>query len=383
VTLLARCGALAALALLLGACGMFGRDDPVEVPAELVAFTATERVERVWQASAGGGGERLRLGLAPATDGARVFAGGHDGRVIAVDALQGTRLWQTNTRARLSGGPAITGDLVVFGTIDGNVIALDGNSGAERWRIFIGGEVLAAPAASSRAIVVRTVDGRLVALAPLDGRRLWTTDHSVPRLTLRGNAPPVITGDTVIAAFDSGRLGAYALNNGETLWEQQLAPPAGRTELERLVDINARPVVIGRDLYVVGFQGRVASIALESGQPLWARDFSSYAGIGADLNNLFLADAASEVLAISRRNGNSVWINRELRMRDLSTPVPIGTSVVTGDLDGYLHWLSATDGTFQARVRVGSSRVLGLLAVSDLLVAQLEDGRLAAYRVRE
>jgi len=377
-----RHGTLLLVAIMLGACGMFRSDDPVEAPAELVDFQSSLRIDRVWQASTGRGGDRLRLGLLPATDGARVFAGGHDGRVIAVDALEGTRIWQVNTRMSLAGGPAVSDDLVIFGTIDGHVIALDGATGAERWRVFVGGEVLAAPAASTRAIVVRTVDGRLIALAPLDGRRLWASDHSVPRLTLRGNSPPVITGSTVLAAFDSGRIGAYALSNGETLWEQQLAPPAGRTELERLVDINARPIVLGRDLYVVGFQGRLASLAVESGQVLWARELSSYAGVGADMSRLYIADANSEVLAASRSNGNSVWINNQMRMRDLTAPVVAGTSVVVGDLDGFLHWLSVDDGSFQARQRVGSSRVLGVLSVSDLVVAQLEDGRLAAYRVR-
>ncbi|MCC5860794.1 MAG: outer membrane protein assembly factor BamB [Gammaproteobacteria bacterium] len=377
-----RVPALLISAMTLAGCGVFGGKDLGEPPAELVDFSATVELQRAWQASTGGGGDRLRLGLAPASDGARVYAGGHDGRVIAIDAREGNRVWQVNTRMNLAGGPAVSGDLVVFGTLDGHVLALDSATGEERWRVFVGGEVLTAPAGSSRAIVVRTVDGRLIALAPLDGRRLWASDHSVPRLILRGNAPPVISGNTVIAAFDSGRLGAYALANGDTLWEQQLAVPAGRTELERLVDINAPPLAIGRDLFVVGFQGNMVSLALESGQVIWAREFSSHGGLAADLNNLYVADAASEVLAVSRRNGNSVWLNSDMRMRDLTTPVALGDSVVFGDFEGYLHWLSAADGSFQARVRAGNRRVLGLTTVADLVVAQLDDGRVVAYRVR-
>ncbi len=377
-----RTGGLLLCTLALAGCGVFGGKDIAEPPAELVAFQPTLQLQRAWQASTGGGGDRLRLGLAPASDGARVYAGGHDGRVIAIDAREGTRVWQVNTRMSLSGGPAVSGDLVVFGTLDGHVLALDSGTGEERWRVFVGGEVLASPAGSSRAVVVRTVDGRLIALAPLDGRRLWASDHSVPRLILRGNAPPVISGNTVIAAFDSGRLGAYALANGDTLWEQQMAVPTGRTELDRLVDINARPLAIGRDLFVVGFQGNMASIALESGQVIWAREFSSHGGLAADLANLYVADAASEVLAVSRRNGNSVWLNSEMRMRDLSTPVTLGDSVIFGDFEGYLHWLSTDDGSFQARVRAGNRRVLGLTTVADLVVAQLDDGRVVAYRVR-
>ncbi len=370
-------------AALLTGCGMFrGGDDPIEPPAELVDFDSTLRVDRLWSTRLGRGGDQLRLGLHPATNGTSVFAAGFAGRVTAVDFENGRRVWQTRLDEGLSAGPSYGDGMVAVGSVDGYLTLLDAETGEKRWSRFVGGELLAPPAVSSRAIVVRTVDGRLVALSPDDGRQLWLTEQPVPALTLRGNAPPVISSGFVVAAFDNGRLGVYQLTNGEPLWEQQIAAPAGRSELERLVDINTRPTVIGSTVYAVGYQGRLVAMELETGEVGWARDFSSYAGLGSDWERLYVVDAEGEVLAVSRRTGNSVWLNDRMRMRDLTAPQRVGESVVIGDYDGYVHWLSISDGEFQARVRTGSDRVIGLLPVGDAVIVQTADGRLDAYRPR-
>ncbi len=57
------------------------RKDTSEPPAELTTFEATLDVEKVWSGKVGGKSERLRLGLRPATDGARIYAGAYDGQV--------------------------------------------------------------------------------------------------------------------------------------------------------------------------------------------------------------------------------------------------------------------------------------------------------------
>lgn len=375
--------ALLIASALLAGCGMFrGGDDPIEPPAELVDFSATLQVDRLWSTRLGRGGDQLRLGLHPATNGTTVFAASHAGRVTAVDFDDGRRRWQTRLDEGLSAGPGYGDGLLAVGSVDGYLTLLDADTGERRWTRFVGGELLAPPAVSSQAIVVRTVDGRLAALSVEDGRQLWLNEQAVPALTLRGNAPPVINSGYVVAAFDNGRLGVYSMGNGEPLWEQQLAAPAGRSELERLVDINTRPVVIGSSVYAVGYQGRLVALDLETGEVGWSRDFSSYAGLGSDWERLYVVDDEGEILAVSRRTGNSVWLNDRMRMRDLTAPQRVGESVVVGDLDGYVHWLSSSDGEFQARTRTGSDRVLGILPVGDAIVVQTADGRLDAYRPR-
>jgi outer membrane protein assembly factor BamB len=376
-------GLVIVAALLLGGCGLFGgKDDPSEPPAELVDLRASIPVRKLWSAKVGGGGEDLRLGLSPATDGARVYAASHDGRVSAFDAKSGRRVWSVETKLPLAAGPAYGGGLLALGTSDGDLLALDASNGDERWRQAIGSEVLASPAIGSSVVAVRSVDGRLRGFAADDGAALWAVDQSVPRLTLRGNARPVIAGVTVIAGFDNGRLGAYDITTGEAAWEFALAAAKGRTELDRLVDISGGVKVVGDDVYAVGYQGRLLGVALESGQALWQRELSSYSGLDADWNNIYVTDDAGEVVAVARNSGRPVWRQDGLRRRDITAPTPYQNAVVVGDFEGYLHWLSVDDGSMLARTRVDSSRVGSApLVVGDVLYAQSDGGALTAFRV--
>ncbi len=362
-------------------CAMFGGDDddPIEPPAELVEFEQVLEVERIWSARIGGDSERLRLGLAPATDGARVFAGSFDGRVSAHDAREGDRIWAVDTELPLTAGPGYDDDLLAFGTADGELLLLDADTGNEIWRRPIGSEVLAPPAIGSDVVVVRSVDERLRGFSANDGRELWSVQQSVPALTTRGNTAPYIAGAVVVTGFDNGRLGAYDVNSGEPLWEIALAIPTGRTELERLVDISAGLQVVGNDVYAVGL-GRAVGIAIETGLVLWQQEISSFAGLGADFNNVYVTNDLSEIVALDRAGGTRRWTQGELRLRDLTAPTRYANTVVVGDLEGYLHFLSPDDGSFLARDRAGSQRIASApLVVGGNVYAQSEDGTLSAF----
>ncbi len=373
-----------ALPLLLSGCGLFGGDEEEDAPAELVKFEQVIKVRQTWSASIGGDNKFLRLGLTPASDGARVFAAAHDGRVAAFEAFTGKRLWAVKTRRPLSGGPATDGRKVLLGTSDGDVLALDAETGASLWSAQVGSEVLAAPAISAGLAFIRTVDGRLIALSLADGAEAWFVQQSVPRLSVRGTAAPVVAGTSVVAGFDNGRVAAYAIGDGSPLWDVLLNPPGGRTEVDRLVDINAALQLVGPDLYVPGYQGQIASMALESGQVLWSREVSTYSGIAADLLNVYVANATGEMVALSRRSGRENWRAPTLLNRDLSGPAAWRNSVVVGDFEGYLHWFNATTGDLQARVRAGSKRITSApLVVNDYVYVLTDGGKLFAFTERE
>ncbi len=362
-------------------CAMFGGgdEDPIESPAELVEFEPTLEVRRVWSARVGGDSERLRLGLAPATDGARVYAGTYDGNAAAYDAREGDRIWSVDTELPLAAGPGYDDGLIVFGTTDGDLLALDADTGDELWRQPLGSEILAPPAIGSDVVVVRSVDGRLRGFSAADGRLLWSVVQTVPALTTRGNTAPNIAGTVVVTGFDNGRLGAYDVTSGDPLWEVAIAVPTGRTELERLVDISAGLQVIGNDVYAVGL-GRAVGIALETGLVLWQQELSSHSGLGADFNNVYVTNDLSEVVALDRTGGTPRWNQGALRLRDLTAPSRFGRTVVVGDLEGYVHWLSPDDGSFLARERASSQRIAAPpLVVGETLFTQSEDGTLAAY----
>ncbi len=376
---------LIAAAFLLSACGLFKDDDEKELePTKLIDFETKVKVRKVWSTKIGGGAEFLRVALQPASDGNRIYAASRDGNVVALDAESGKSVWRTELDMDLSAGPGVGEDLVVVGAADGYLVALDADSGAEMWRTNVTGETLARPVIKDDLVVIITIDNRLRALSAFDGAERWITEQATPALTMRGSAPPVLIGTSVVAGFDNGRLISVNLASGNTEWEAVLSPPTGRSDLERLADIDGVISVVGQDIYAVGYQGSLAAIASESGQMLWTREISSYAGVSADWNNLYTVDEEGVVIALTRRTGDETWRQNALIRREPTVPVAYQTTVVVGDLDGYLHFFSNFDGDPVARVRAGSKAVsIEPVVVSNRLIVQGDDGSVTAFIIQQ
>ena len=371
------------LALLVTACG--NRKDTTEPPAELVSFDGTLDVRKLWSSKVGRGTERLRLGLKPASDGARVYAGAYNGEVAAVDLETGRKVWSVATDLSLSAGPTLGNGMLAFGSSDGVLLVLDAETGEERWRVRTISEILAAPAIGPNVVVVRTVDGGLRAYAAADGAQLWSIEQDLEPLVLRGDTAPQIAGSVVVAGFDNGRVGAYELATGAALWELAVGVPSRRGELARLIDMGAAGLEVDdNNVYAVGYNGSLASIPLVSGNPTWSQDVSSFAGLGIDFANVYVTTDVDAVVAFGRRQGTQQWRQEALRLRDLTAPARFGEAVVVGDYEGYLHWLDAGTGEFLARVRATSDRITAQpLVVGPSLIAQADDGSLVAFAVRE
>lgn len=369
----------------LSACGLFGGKEDEELqPAELLDFDETLDVRRVWSSSVGKGTEFLRLALAPAGDGSRVYAASFDGVVNAFNAETGRRDWRQETDVELVAGPGLGNDIVVVAGREGDVIALRSDDGTELWRSVVNGEASAVPVVKDDIVVVSTIDGTLRGLSAFDGTVRWAVEQSLPALTLRGGGAPVIVGNSVIAGFDNGRLIAANVLDGAIEWEAVLSPPSGRSDLERLADVDGAVAAIGQDVYAAGYQGQLAALAAESGQVLWARDVSSYSGIGSDWAQIYAATGEGELVALVRRNGEEAWRQPALLRRQPTTPVAFDTAVVVGDFEGYVHFFSSTDGRPVARARVGSGMISGRPVVAGgRLFVQNESGDLAAFEVEQ
>jgi len=327
--------------------------------------------------------ENLRLALRPATDGTVIYGASHDGKIVALEPEKGRRVWKTDTKLPLSGGPATNGNIVVAGSSDGDLIALDAVTGAELWHISVTSEVLAAPAVGKDRVIVRTVNGKLAAFSNATGEQLWSVQQSMPKLSVRGTSAPVIARNFAISGFDNGRVSAFDLSDGGMIWDVLFELPSGRSEIERLSDINSTVQVAGGDVYAISYQGRLGAIAIESGQLLWTRELSSYSGLAVDVRSIFVTDQFSELVALSRGSGRELWRKKELRNRDVSAPAVFGSSVVVGDFEGYLHWFDIETGDLQARVRAGSERITSQpLVVNDILYVMSDNGSMYAFRVK-
>jgi outer membrane protein assembly factor BamB len=373
--------ALAAL-VLIAACS---KDKNIDEPAKLTPLPhPSVQVKHLWGHNMGDKKAAvLRLGQGVSIADNRVYAAAHKGEVVAIDLDNGHVLWHVKTGVPLSGGTASSPELVVVGASDGQLLALDPGNGHSRWKVRLNGEVLAPAAISARLVAVRTVDGKLHALSAEDGHELWVTEQQVPRLSLRGTASPVISGDLVLCGFDNGKVVAVSATDGSVQWEATVTPPHGRTELERLDDIDSPVRVSGRDVYAVGFQGKVAMLALDTGQVWWSHEDSSYRGLSLDEDTLYLADSDGIVAALKARTGAEVWRQNILLHRGLSPIAVMDDTVVVGDFQGYLHWLDKASGAPAARIATGGARISTQpLVIGDILVVVNDRGQINAYRVK-
>ena len=376
------------LTLLLTGCGSmmspsewFASEDNVDPPAELVEITSNIGVQTLWTASAGKGTDGQRLELVPYVHDGRVYVADSEGNVEAIDAVSGNSIWETETELPLSGGPGAGDDLVLVGSRDGDLIALDAMSGQEKWRRHLSSEILSVPKASNGRVIVHTMDGNLFGLNAADGEKVWDFKRSVPVLSLRGSSSPVISDGKVICGFASGKLISFDLLSGEVLWESSISVPSGRTELERMVDIDGELAVVDGIVYVATFQGDLAAVSFDTGVVLWRRDMSSHAGAAADMFQVYISDAEDHVWAVDPRNGAALWKQKKLHARKLSAPAVLGEFVLVGDLEGYVHWLSSEDGSLVARTRVGDDPISTPPIVRDGVVYVYGDGgKLAAFR---
>jgi len=370
------------LLITLSSCSLFNEKDNSPPPAPLVDLKLNLTLKTLWTADAGGGLEKGYLKIAPVFYEGRLFTASPKGIVRVFNFKNGKILWEQQIEVPISGGPGIGDGLVVLGSQKGEVVALSKNNGRKQWQVQVSSEVLAKPRISRGVVVVRTIDGKLFGLNSQNGARLWVYERShTPLLTLRGTSAPVIKHDQIIAGFDNGQIALLELHTGKVLWEAPVAVPRGSTELERMVDIDADPLLVDNTIYVTSYQGRTVAVDMLQGKLLWEKPLSSYAGLGVDFDKLYVSDSNSHIWALDRSTGEKWWKQDKLEARQVTAPVSLGNYVVVGDIEGYLHWMRRKDGEFVARYRMGKASIfVPPLVVDDILIAYDSRGKIVALR---
>ncbi len=373
-------GLAAVAALAITACG--GKES-VRQPAELVDITnSAVKPHKVWSARAGDGSEGRVSGLRLRAEYDALYVADRDGRIYVYGLDDGALLWKKDTEARVYSGPTIAGATMYVGTLDAEVIALKRADGSELWRRKMSSEVLGPPATEGDVVVARTVDGRVYGLSASDGERVWSFDRLVPSLVLRGSSAPLVMGGRAFVGMDNGRIVSLNVRDGQPLWEQVVAAPSGRNELERLVDIDADLLPIGSCIMAASFGGEVSCLEPESGQILWRRAIRSYNSMSASEDKLFLTDDTGVLWALDQGSGAAAWKQEDLLYRRLSAPAYYKGFVVVGDFEGYLHWIDANSGELVARSRVGSDPIIAQpVAGVDKLFVMGSTGRISAIDV--
>ena len=357
--------------------------DNVEPPRELQPLEPKLKLGELWDGDVGKGYAEQYVNLVPGVSEETVFAADRKGEVQARNRLTGEKRWSVDAELPFSAGPAVSGDRLILGTSNAEVVALSSVDGTLLWKATLSSEILAMPSIGEGLVVVRSSDGHITGLDEKTGATLWTYERSTPPLSVRSRGAPIIAGDLVIDGYASGKLVALRIKDGKLEWEATVAIPHGRSEIERLVDVDSVPVVKGDTLYVTGYQGGVAAVSLRDGEVLWrAEKVSSYSGLASNRRSLFLTDANSDIWQLDLRNGGDLWKQDELHQRRVTAPAIVKDYIVVGDFEGYVHVLSQEDGSLLARIQVDDTPIEAAPVVfEDAIYVYTSGGRLAALSV--
>lgn len=375
-------GLLAAgMALGLSACSTVsewvGIDPARAKPAALVEFTPTAALAEAWKADSGDANNYL---FRPQVEGDDVFAAGGS-EVVRIVVANGKPVWTTDAGVKLSAGAGVGQGLVLAGGSKGELQALDQANGQLRWQVALSSEVTGQLLVTDDTVIARTGDGRLHGLAVSDGSRKWLYTRNLPTLSLRGSGGLAVRDGVLYAGFPGGKLVALNAANGAQLWEATVALPRGATELERVADVMGNPVVDERLVCAVAYQGRVACFDRSNGAPQWARDTSSNSGLAMDERNVYVTDDKDAVTVYDKASGRAGWRQDKLARRQVTAPLALGAWVVVADAEGYVHVLSAEDGSFVARAKVDSSVRTAPVDIGPGFAVQTTKGSVVAFRL--
>ncbi len=367
-----------------------GGADNTDPPAELTEINPEVQIDVLWKERVGVGTDEQTLKLVPAIGNGKIFAADSDGLVQARDQNTGSLLWEVELEddnedeIHFSGGPGLGAGSVIFGSNNGEVIALNSENGATLWKTSVTSEVLSVPVISAGIVVVRTTDGSVIALDEKSGQKKWSYEHAVPALTVRGTGMPLIIDGTIIEGYDNGKLMALRLDDGKYGWESSINIPKGRSEVERLVDVDVDPIETNGVIYTASYNGGTAAISGSNGEVLWRNeDVSSHTGLSFDSQYVYISNSSGNVLQLDQRSGSSLWEQKDFHGRKLTAPAVYQSYLVVGDYDGYVHWLSTTDGRQLGREQIADEGIDAKpLIDGDTVYIYAKDGTLAALKAR-
>ncbi|WP_245929371.1 outer membrane protein assembly factor BamB [Agarilytica rhodophyticola] len=369
-------------AVFISSCSSNKEKDEESKVAKLVKFDKTVKMKRLWSAGTGSGKGRKYLRLVPSIDKGVIYTSDPKGQVFAFDVETGKRQWKSKTKYKVSGAIGAGFNRVFFGTIDGRVVTLDAANGEKLWEAKTSSEILAPPATNGSIVVAQTIDARVFAFDAKTGEQVWSYDHLAPVLSLRGTSSPVITATQVICAFDNGQIVSFSAVDGSRTWEARVSQPKGKTDLERIVDVDGTPKESSGIIFAGSYQGNLIALTRAQGKPIWRKALSTYQNLSVANGKVFVSTDRSRVIAFNSANGDVLWQNEQLLNRQINAPAAVGDYVVVVDEEDYLHVLSQDDGSFAYRFKPkGDGFHSPMLSYKDKLYLLSDDGKLSSYEI--
>ena len=359
---------LGAMALLLGCASGKPKPQPLEPLTPKIAGRA------VWNQRV----DDIKFPLTViAIRGTFIVAGG-DGSVLALDAESGRELWRGSAGAKLSAGVGSDGRYSAVVTREGELVTFE--QGEVKWRKSLGVRVNTAPLVAGERVFVLGADRAVQAFDAIDGRKLWALQRPGDPLSLAQTGVLVAFKDTLVVGQGPRMAGVDPLR-GTLRWEVPVGSPRGANEIERLADLVGPVARVGDVLCTRSFQAAVGCVDAEKGTLVWSKNIGGTDGVSADAQFVFGADASDRITAWKTASGEVAWTSDKLQYRGLSTPLSVGKTVVFGDADGTVHWLSREAGEAQLRLTTDGGAIVAAPVVSGTtMLVVTRKGGLFAFR---
>ena len=359
---------------------ILGKDNTLR-PKPLPAIKAKVILTQVWSAQIGDTHQtQMYYKLKPVTVGKKIYTADTSGRISAV-SQRGKILWTTPLPHGIVSGPSVAHDRVMVATDTGTLVALSSLDGHVIWEVPLSGESLAKPVTTGHVVMAKTIDGNLYALDLATGKQIWKIEHGAPNLILKASSSPVILGNTALVGYSDGKLDAVDVAQGRVMWQRGIAYANGSSDVERLVDIDADPLVHNQWIYLASYQGNIGAFDLDNGQFVWSKQASIYKNMAMDSDTLYVTDSHDVVWAYQLSTGHIKWKQTALRSYGLTEPILLGSRVLVGDKSGQLHVLAKSTGALIGIEKVGVPIYISPAVSHDgHLLVMTSDGVLHAYK---
>lgn len=372
--------ALTVLTLALAGCANKGKIEKVK-PNPLPKLEQAKTLAPVFSNSVASTEEADPLRLRMDADNGVVFSVNPNGEVQAYKGKE--RLWQKKiSKQGLTAGVEAADGIVVVGNAKGQLFALDQATGEQKWTAQLTGALLSPSLIQAGRVISVTNDGTVYANDVATGQQTWTYNLPNVQFSLRGMAAPVsLDARHVLIASSNAYIYVIDALSGIPKMQRRVAVSDGRSDVQRLIDIDGEPTVAGQFLITTSYQGQVTALDLASQQVIWSNDASSIQRPEVAGNGVFVTQTDGKIVAYEITTGQTLWENDQLLNRNLSNPVMLGQDLVVGDLDGVLHLINPATGELVGRSKT-SGEVRSLRVIDNQLYVSTRKGALSIWQNR-
>jgi outer membrane protein assembly factor BamB len=309
-------------------------------PSHLTGHPALSRnLTHLWSVPIGeGNATKQRLSADPVVAGGRIFTQDAVAGVRAFDT-SGKLLWSADLTpasdkyAQASGGGLAFGGGRLFATTGyGEVIALNPATGAIFWRHKMGAAISAAPVVIGDHVIVVARNNIAQSLSQSYGRIEWEQRSSGEDPGVVGAGAPAALPRLAVLPFTNGELIAALTLNGQRVWSTAVTGTRVGLARSEVADISGDPVIAGDTIYAANQSGRLVSVDRRTGERNWTAQDGSYSPVLPVAGSVFMITDTAELKRLDAKDGSQIW---SVELREY---VPVRRRWRREPLDAYVYY---------------------------------------------